>query len=147
MGRIMSFVYSDDYSLSKGSFPCLYGHTIAAGFPSSGDDHCEGALDLNEFLIKRPASTFFVRALDNDMSQYGICNGDLLIIDRSLKGREGSIILIRYQEEQLIRKLSYKNGRPFIVAHQIGSPCYVQEICSELEIIGVVKTVIRSFKV
>ena len=36
----------------------LFAATVQAGFPSPADDYLEGALDLNEHLIPRPAATF-----------------------------------------------------------------------------------------
>jgi DNA polymerase V len=34
---------------------------VPAGFPSPADDYLEGALDLNEYLVKHKAATFFWR--------------------------------------------------------------------------------------
>ncbi len=34
--------------------------SVPAGFPSPADDHSEGALDLNERLIRNKVSTFIV---------------------------------------------------------------------------------------
>ncbi len=39
----------------------LFGSPGEASFPSPADDHIEGQLDLNEHLLRRPATTFFVR--------------------------------------------------------------------------------------
>jgi len=103
--------YNSFPALSNNSFLNFYSHTIAAGFPSPGDDHCEGSLDLNDFLIHRPASTLFVTAPDNSMSQYGLFKGDLLIVDKSLKVREGNVVLIHYQGEQIVRKVFSKHGK------------------------------------
>ncbi|SFB89710.1 DNA polymerase V [Marinospirillum celere] len=50
----------------SGHFPSsplpLYLERVSTGFPSPAQDYVEQALDLNEILVKRPASTFFVRA-------------------------------------------------------------------------------------
>ncbi len=64
-------------------FP-LYSSKVRAGFPSPADDYIERYLDLNEFLVRHPAGTFFVRASGDSMTDAGIHNGDLLIVDRSL---------------------------------------------------------------
>ena len=39
----------------------LYGSQVRAGFPSPADDYIENQLDLNEYLIKSPASTFLLK--------------------------------------------------------------------------------------
>ncbi|MBT3361951.1 MAG: DNA polymerase V, partial [Rhodospirillales bacterium] len=35
----------------------FFATAVQAGFPSPADDYMEGALDLNEHLIRRPAAT------------------------------------------------------------------------------------------
>ena len=139
--------YNPSHALDRRPFLNFYSHNIAAGFPSPADDYCEGSLDLNEFLIHRPASTLIVTAPDNNMSKEGLFKGDLLIIDRSLKVRDGNFVLIHYQGEQLVRKVFSKSGKIFIDAFQKEQLDGFHENDKELEIIGVVKTVIHRFKV
>ena len=139
--------YNPSHALDRRPFLNFYSHNIAAGFPSPADDYCEGSLDLNEFLIHRPASTLIVTAPDNSMSQYGLFKGDLLIIDKSLKLREGSFVLLHYQGEQLIRKVFFKQRKISINASQEEQLEGFYENADDLEILGVVKTVIHRFKV
>ena len=53
---------------------------ICAGFPSPAEDYTGLNLDLNEFLVKHPAATFYVYAKGNSMINAGIYDGDLLIV-------------------------------------------------------------------
>ncbi|WP_419421215.1 S24 family peptidase (plasmid) [Legionella sp. D16C41] len=62
-------------------FP-LYCSKVAKGFPSPAKDYLILMFDLNEYLIKRPAATFIVRAQCDSMKDAGILNGDLLIVDQ-----------------------------------------------------------------
>lgn len=73
--------------------PNLYQTPVSCGFPSPAEDYIESPLDLNEHLVTRPASTFFVRAKGDSMIGAGIFEGDLLIIDRSVKARPGHVVL------------------------------------------------------
>ena len=73
-------------------FP-LFVVRVAAGFPSPADDYIENTLDLNDFLIEHPAATFFVRVTGDSMIGAGINSGDILIVDRALSARSGSIIV------------------------------------------------------
>jgi DNA polymerase V len=34
---------------------------VSAGFPSPAEDYIESSLDLNKYLVKHPAATFFVK--------------------------------------------------------------------------------------
>lgn len=67
--------------------------SVAAGFPSPAEQYLEPPLDLNELLVKRPAATFFVRVQGESMVGAGIHDGDLLVVDRSLRPASGDIII------------------------------------------------------
>ncbi|MGB3292577.1 MAG: S24 family peptidase [Phormidesmis sp.] len=68
----------------------LYGSAVSAGFPSPADDHIEACLDLNELVITNPPATFFVRASGDSMAGVGIFDGDVLVVDRSIRGSSSS---------------------------------------------------------
>lgn len=67
--------------------------SVVAGFPSPAEQYQEQPLDLNELLVKRPAATFFVRVQGDSMLGAGITDGDLLVVDRSLRPMDGDIII------------------------------------------------------
>ena len=64
-----------------------------AGFPSPAEQYQETPLDLNELLVKRPAATFFVKVQGESMVGEGIRDGDLLVVDRSLRPASGDVII------------------------------------------------------
>ena len=66
---------------------------MSAGFPSPAQDYQLGNLDLNSYLIKHPAATFFMRMKGDSMVNFGIFDNDLLIVDRSIEPRNNSIII------------------------------------------------------
>lgn len=92
---------------------------IETGFPSPASDHLEKTLSLEELIVRRPTSTFYVRAEGNAMKSYGIFDGDILVIDRSLNAQNGSIIVVSLDEEVLIRKLLKKTNRVFLVSGDV----------------------------
>jgi DNA polymerase V len=65
----------------------LFAARVPAGFPSPAHDYAEGQLDLNEYLIEHEAATFFVRVKGNSMTEAGILEGDIIIVDRALEPR------------------------------------------------------------
>ncbi len=71
----------------------LYAAQVPAGFPSPADDYIADWLDLNEHLIKHPSATFFARAAGTSMLAAGILDKALLIVDRSLKPRQGDVVI------------------------------------------------------
>ncbi|MEZ5045602.1 MAG: translesion error-prone DNA polymerase V autoproteolytic subunit [Chitinophagaceae bacterium] len=64
---------------------------ISAGFPSPALDFVDLTIDLNRHLIKNPSATFYGRVKGDSLKNAGICNGDLLIIDRSLEPTNGKV--------------------------------------------------------
>jgi DNA polymerase V len=97
------------------SFNPLASSTVSAGFPSPADDHIEQALDLNEHLIKHPAATFFVRADGDSMLGAGIHPGDLLIVDRALEAREGSVIIAVVDGEFTVKRFEKRGVTMFLL--------------------------------
>ena len=85
-------IAQSDHELSQLPLP-LYGCHVRAGFPSPADDFIDRPLDLNEFLIKKPAATFFAWAEGDSLRDIGISQGDLLIIDRSAPRVHGAIVV------------------------------------------------------
>jgi len=92
----------------------IYSSKVACGFPSPADDHMEGALDLNQHLIKHPAATFFVRAAGESMCEAGILDGDLLVVDKSLPPKDGSIVIALINGEFMVKRLKIINGQGFL---------------------------------
>ena len=98
------------HAISKGSpfkIP-LMSSTVTAGFPSPADDHLDLPIDLNEYLVKHPAATFYVRVQGDSMDDAGIHQGDLLIVDRAEPYTMGSIVLAVLDGEFTVKKLMEK---------------------------------------
>ncbi|WP_161888569.1 LexA family protein [Pontibacter russatus] len=81
----------------------LFGSKIAAGFPSPATDYIEETINLNRHLIKNPASTFFIRVMGESMQDAYIRNTDLLVIDKSLKARDGSAVVCWLEGEFTVK--------------------------------------------
>jgi len=93
----------------------LYSSTVAAGFPSPADDHIESKLDLNDYLVKHPSATFFVRVTGNSMINAGIHNNDILIVDRSIEARHGKIIIATIDGQMTVKRLYHRSGKTILM--------------------------------
>ncbi len=87
---------------------------VSAGFPSPADDYMEGRLDLNEYFIRHPAATFYVRVSGDSMRGAGIFDGDLLIVDRSVECSDGCIVVARIADEFTLKRMLKKGNRVFL---------------------------------
>ena len=122
----------------------LASSSVAAGFPSPADDFVENHLDLNDYLIKHPSATFFVRASGNSMIRAGIRSGDLLIVDRSVEPYHNAIIIAVLEGEFTVKRLE-KRGSQIVLQPENPSyqPIFITDD-SEFSVWGVVTHVIHS---
>jgi DNA polymerase V len=76
----------------------------ASGFGAAADDYAERGIDLNEQLIRNKPATFFMRVSGTSMINAGIYDGDIVIVDRSIKPVNGKIVIAVIDGEMLIRR-------------------------------------------
>lgn len=119
---------------------------IETGFPSPAGDHLEKALSLEELIVQRPTSTFYVRADGNAMKATGIYHGDILVVDRSLTPQNGVIIIASYEEEIIIRRLVIKGTNTFLTTGDIKQPPIFISQDTNWMIWGIVTHLIHRFQ-
>ena len=135
-------IYKCELSV-KQSLP-LYLCRIKAGFPSAADDYLDKKLDLNEFLIKHPNSTFFVKVQGDSMIGAGINSGDIIIVDRSIEPTHNRIIVAELNGEFAVKRYQKINDKMFLVSEN--SEYKAIEITQNMNFVvwGVVLHVIHS---
>lgn len=123
----------------------LYSSHVRAGFPSPADDYIEDVLDLNNYLIKHPATTFIVKVSGDSMKDVGITSGCLLLVDRSIEPVSGKIVVAALNDELTVKRLSINKNKVLLVAENSDYP--VIEITDDLELViwGVVTSMIQEF--
>ena len=131
-------------SAQEGSGLPLLASRVEAGFPSPAEDYIDGALDLNEYLIRHPAATYFVRVGGDSMIGANIHAGDLLIIDRALEPKNGDVVIASISGELTLKRLCNRDGKLLLVAaNDAYSPIEV-DAEADFQIWGVCKHVIHS---
>lgn len=87
--------------------------TAGCGFPSPAADCEDERVTLDELLVRRPLSSFLAEVEGDAMIDAGICAGDILVIDRAVKAKNGSIVLAVLNGEFMIRRLRVDpHGKP-----------------------------------
>lgn len=120
----------------------LYGANVRAGFPSPADDHLEQQLDINDYLVERPASTFLLRVAGDSMEGAGIREGDILVVDRSVKPVNDKIVVAALDGDLTVKRLRLKGGAA-LVAENPDYPPIPLHGDIDLVIWGVVVGVVR----
>jgi DNA polymerase V len=62
-------------------------------------------LDLNTLLIPSPLTTFFMRVCGHRLRDWGVHDGDLLLIDRAIDPRPGHLLVVAFGGRFLLRPL------------------------------------------
>jgi len=116
-----------------------------AGFPSPGDDQVENVLDINDLVVHHPAATFFVRVEGDSMEGAGIFSGDVLVVDKSLTAKDGSIVVAAVYGEMVVKRLKAKGETHELVSEHVGyDPITINEN-DDCFIWGVVVGSVRQF--
>jgi DNA polymerase V len=116
----------------------------ATGFGAAADDYMERGIDLNEQLIRNKPATFFMKVSGNSMINAGIFDGDIAIVDRSIKPVNGKIVIAVIDGEMLIRRYEKTLNKLLLIPETPRlSPIDVSEF-SDFKIWGVVAHIIRS---
>ncbi len=117
---------------------------VSAGFPSPADDYLDRKLDLNEYLVKNQAATFFVRVAGDSMTGAGINDNDILVVDRSLEPSSNNIVIAVVNGELTVKRLiKNKNSCRLIAENPDYPPLEISEEMP-LEIWGVATYAIHS---
>ncbi len=126
--------------------PPFFAEGVAAGFPSPAAGENSEELDLNRLCIRHPSATYFVRARGESMVGAGIEDGDILVVDRSERARNGDIIIAAINGEFTVKRLEKFGERVRLLPE---NPAY-----SPLEIVpgmdadffGVVTSVVKMLR-
>ena len=121
----------------------LFDAGVPAGFPSPCADFTEEQLDLNAYVVRNRAATFYFSVKGNSMEGAGICDSDKVAVDRSITPRSGHIVVAVVDGEYTLKRL-YRRGS--VIELRPENPAYAPLRLAddqELMIWGVVVAVIR----
>jgi len=133
---------------SEGDFPLTeipyFLNRVRVGWPSPADDYVERPIDLNEYLIKNPAATYFVRVSGDSMIDAYIGDGAILVVDRSVEPKHKSIVVAAINGSYACKRLLTKPKVCLASENSKYAPIFIKEN-EELEIAGVVIAAINIY--
>ena len=122
-----------------------YLHKAGAGFPSPATDYIEEDIDLNVHLIKNVPATFVIRVQGKSMTDIGVNDGDILVVDKSLNPKNFSTVIANVHDELVVKNFVKSKDQNFLSS---GSKKIEDKIIinqdSDIFIWGVVTYVIHS---
>jgi DNA polymerase V len=111
---------------------------VSAGFPSPAADYEDKRLDINDYLIRNPVSTFFFPVEGDSMQGAEIFDGDILVVDKSVRPQHGHIVVAFIDGQRLVKRLYRQAGRVALVAENPNYPTLDVREGMELVVWGVV---------
>ena len=89
---------------------------ISAGFPSPADDFKELRISLDGELVKNKESTFYARVSGDSMINAGLSDGDLIVIDRSLKAENNKIAVCFIDGDFTVKRIAIRKKKLYLIA-------------------------------
>ncbi len=134
-----------DFATEESNRSRLYTATAAAGFGVPGDDSVEFELNIHDYLVTHPESTFFVRVSGDSMEGAGIFSGDILVVDRSIQAKKGAVVVAAAYGELVVKRLGSVSGQLALLSENEGyEPILISET-GDCYVWGVVTGSVRSF--
>ena len=93
-----------------------YLHKAGAGFPSPATDYIEEDIDLNVHLIRNVPATFVIRVQGKSMTDVGINDGDILVVDKSLKPKNFSTVIANVHDELVVKSFVQERDKKFLTS-------------------------------
>lgn len=121
----------------------LYLTPVPAGFPSPAEDYIEKNLNLHDYVVRRPSSTFFVRVQGESMAP-GITDGDLLVVDKSLTPAPMAVILAVVDGEFTVKRYLREHSRVILIPDNPAFPRIIITEAERFQVWGVVTYVVHN---
>lgn len=115
------------------------------GFPSPAEDYKQDTLSLDKYLIQRPAATFFMTVAGNSMTESGIADGSILVVDRSLTPQDDDIVVVVLDGEHRVRRIRFDRGGVYLLANDDQEVVKVDKE-QGFEVWGVVSSAINKYR-
>lgn len=119
---------------------------VSCGFPSPAYDSKEKSLDFNELLLKHKNATYCLKASGRSLENCGIFDGDILVVDKSLKPQNNDLVIAEYDGNFTAKRLKIKNGTVILHPESDDYEDIIITDKNEFMIFGVISAVVRTLK-
>lgn len=117
---------------------------IKAGFPSPAADFEEDKISLDQMVVKHKEATFYARVKGNSMTDAGINDGDVLVIDRSLEPLDNKVAVCYIDGEFTVKRIKKDKDCVWLMPENSSFPPIKVTEENELIIWGMVTHVLKT---
>lgn len=116
---------------------------IEAGFPSAAEEELLDVMNFDEYLTPNKESSYILKVKGDSMTGAGICEGDMVIVERRQTYKPGQIVIASIDGEFTIKYLRKERDLYYLEpANAKYKPIYPKE---NLSIEAVVTAVVRKY--
>jgi repressor LexA len=116
---------------------------VRAGFPSAAEEELADILSLDEWLVRRPEASFLLKVEGDSMVDAGILPGDVILVERGLRPRDGDIVVAQVDGEWTLKYLGRDKFGPVLEAANVHYGALRPRRTLSVE--GVVRAVVRRY--
>ncbi len=120
-----------------------YSEGVRAGFPTMAEGYTDNNISFDEILIKKPYSTFCVNVVGDSMIDAGICDGDMVVVEKGESVRDGDIVVANVDGDFTLKYYRIKNGKIWLEPANSNYPNIIPQ--NELTIVGLVTGLVRKY--
>lgn len=116
---------------------------VEAGFPSPAEEELADTLSLDDYLIDNRNASYILKVKGDSMVDAGIYEGDMVIVERGKKPKNGDIVIAEIDGEYTMKYFRQNSGGIYLEPANSKYPILYPK--DELVIIAVVKVIIRKY--
>jgi repressor LexA len=114
---------------------------VAAGTPIMSEENFEGTVPIHESMIKRNRKYFALKVRGDSMSDAGILDGDIAVIEKTTAVRNGEIAVTWVNNAATLKRVFKETNRIRLQAeNRAYSPIYSQNVRIEGRLIQVIRS-------
>lgn len=118
---------------------------VEAGFPSAAEEELLDTISFDEYLTPNKEASYILKVKGDSMQEAGICEGDMVIVERRQTFKPGQIVVASIDDEYTMKYLR-KNQRGYYLepANAKYQPIYPKD-GETLAVEAVVTAVVRKY--
>lgn len=117
--------------------------TVRAGAPDMIEASPGELFLIDQYLVRQPSQTIMVPVKGDSMSDAGIHDGDLVVVERARAAKAGDFVVAIVDSEFTLKELITEHGEFALKPHNPAYPTIRPQ--GQLEIFGVVTGLVRRY--
>ena len=116
---------------------------VEAGWPSPAEEELLDTMSFDEYLAPNREASYILRVKGDSMIDAGIHPGDMVVVERTNRPRDGEIVIAEVDGEWTMKYFRQQGHQVWLESANAAYPPIKPE--QELTVVAVVRSVIRKY--